>query len=68
MNVFSDTTTVLIIDDSLTVRQSLRAMLSNVGVTRSETAANAADGLMRLQKRSFDVVLCDYNLGEGMNG
>lgn len=68
MNVFSDTTTVLIIDDSLTVRQSLRAMLSNVGVTRSETAANAADGLMRLQKRSFDVVLCDYNLGESMNG
>jgi len=68
VNVFSDTTTVLIIDDSLTVRQSLRAMLSNVGVTRSETAANAADGLMRLQKRSFDVVLCDYNLGEGMNG
>lgn len=66
--MFDPSTSVLIIEDSHTVRQSLRTMLGNVGITRSETAVNAADGLQRIRKKVFDIVLCDYNLGEGMNG
>lgn len=68
MGFFDQNTTVLIIEDSHTVRQSLRNMLANVGVTRSEAAVNAADGLQRIRRKAFDVVLCDYNLGDGMNG
>lgn len=68
MNTFDESTTVLIIEDSHTVRQSLRAMLAQVGITRSEAAVNAADGLQRIRRKQFDVVLCDYNLGEGMSG
>lgn len=68
MSELNEKTTVLIVDDSLTIRQSLRAMLGNVDITRSEVCANAADALSRLKNRQFDVVLCDYHLGEGMNG
>lgn len=68
MNVFSDSTTVLVIDDSLTVRQSIRAMLGNVNISRSEAATNAPDALHRIKNRRFDVVLCDYHLGDGMSG
>jgi len=64
----NDKTTVLVIDDSLTVRQSVRAMLGNVDITRADMCANAADAINRLKSRQFDVVLCDYHLGEGMNG
>ena len=68
MNTFDESTTVLIIEDSHTVRQSLRAMLAQVGIARSEAAVNAADGLQRIRRKQFDVVLCDYNLGDGMSG
>ena len=68
MSQFDVNTTVLIIEDSHTVRQSLRTMLSNVGIIRSEASVNASDGLQRIRRKTFDIVLCDYNLGEGMNG
>jgi DNA-binding response OmpR family regulator/Tfp pilus assembly protein PilF len=65
---FDENTTVLIIEDSLTVRQSLRTMLSMAGITRSDAVSSAAEGRARLKGRRFDVVLCDYNLGDGMDG
>ncbi|MBV8678867.1 MAG: response regulator [Aquitalea sp.] len=65
---FDDKTTVLIIEDSLTVRQGLRTMLSMAGITRTDAVASAAEGRARLKGRKFDVVLCDYNLGDGMDG
>ncbi|WP_199155532.1 response regulator [Chromobacterium sp. ASV23] len=61
-------TTVLIIEDSHTVRQSLRSMLSTAGITRSEAVSNASEARNRLRGKNYDVVLCDYNLGEGMDG
>ncbi|OWY41069.1 hypothetical protein CEK28_02020 [Xenophilus sp. AP218F] len=66
--MFDVNTTVLIIEDSQTVRQSLRTMLSNVGITRSEGVSNASEARNRLRGKPYDVVLCDYNLGEGMDG
>ena len=65
---FNEETTVLIIEDSLTVRQGLRTMLSMAGITRSDAVSSAAEGRARLKGRKFDVVLCDYNLGDGMDG
>jgi DNA-binding response OmpR family regulator len=65
---FDENTTVLIIEDSLTVRQGLRTMLSMAGITRSDAVSSAAEGRARLKGRRFDVVLCDYNLGDGMDG
>ncbi len=65
---FDANTTVLIIEDSLTVRQGLRTMLSMAGITRSDAVSNASEGRARLKGKRFDVVLCDYNLGDGMDG
>ncbi|UTH75831.1 response regulator [Chromobacterium sp. IIBBL 290-4] len=61
-------TTALIVDDSQTMAQSLRAILSMAGVTQTETASNAGDAQNRLRGKHFSLVLCDYNLGRGMNG
>ncbi|UTH75830.1 response regulator [Chromobacterium sp. IIBBL 290-4] len=61
-------TTVLIIEDSHTVRQGLRTMLSMAGITRSEAVTNAGEARNRLRGKNYDVVLCDYNLGDGMDG
>lgn len=65
---FDTNTSVLIIEDSSTVRQGLRAMLSMANITRSDAVSSASEGRQRLKAKRFDVVLCDYNLGEGMNG
>lgn len=61
-------TTVLIVEDSHTVRQSLRTMLSSAGITRSEAVSSASEARNRMRNKDYDVVLCDYNLGEGMDG
>ncbi|MCD4486065.1 response regulator [Chromobacterium vaccinii] len=65
---FDANTTVLIIEDSHTVRQGLRTMLSMAGITRSEAVSNASEARNRLRGKPYEVVLCDYNLGEGMDG
>jgi len=65
---FDATTTVLIIDDSQSVREGLRSMLGMTNISRSETVSSAQEARNRLKSRQYDVVLCDYNLGEGMDG
>ncbi|AUH53026.1 hypothetical protein CXB49_20645 [Chromobacterium sp. ATCC 53434] len=65
---FDANTSVLIIEDSHTVRQGLRTMLSMAGITRSDAVGNASEARNRLRGKHYDVVLCDYNLGEGMDG
>ncbi len=65
---FDENTTVLIVEDALTMAQGMRAILAMAGVTQTETASNASDAQGRLRGRRYDVVLCDYNLGHGMNG
>ncbi|MFB9158284.1 response regulator [Chromobacterium violaceum] len=65
---FDENTTVLIVDDAHSMAQGIRAILAMAGVTQSETASHAGEAQNRLRGRRYDVVLCDYNLGLGMNG
>ncbi|WP_434631636.1 response regulator [Chromobacterium sp. CV08] len=65
---FDANTTVLIIEDSQSMAQGIRAILAQAGVTQSETASHAGEAQNRLRARRYDAVLCDYNLGQGMNG
>ncbi|MEN2427136.1 response regulator [Chromobacterium vaccinii] len=65
---FDENTTVLIVDDAHSMSQGIRAILAMGGVTQSETASHAGEAQNRLRGRRYDVVLCDYNLGLGMNG
>ncbi|GAB7129129.1 hypothetical protein JCM19000A_36370 [Silvimonas sp. JCM 19000] len=59
---------VLAADDSPTVRQSLRLTLSTIGITRVDVASSVGETRRRLKNGNYDVVLCDYDFGGGMNG
>lgn len=59
---------VLIIDDHPGMRSSMRAILSGFGVVLIEMAATANDGIRRLQAKSFDIIICDYFLGDSSDG
>ena len=59
---------VLIIDDHPGMRSSMRAILSAFGVVLVEMASTANEAIRRLQAKPFDVIVCDYFLGDGSDG
>lgn len=59
---------VLIADDAPTVRQSVRMTLAQAGITRVDAANSIGETRRRVRNGDYDVVLCDYHFGEGMNG
>ncbi len=60
--------TILIVDDFPEMRSTLRSMLIPWQPERIETARNGDDAIGKLQQNRYDIILCDYNLGEGRNG
>ena len=58
----------LVVDDYPGMRSALKLTLSNFGVTRIDLAANAGEVLFKVQNASYDLILCDFNLGEGRDG
>ena len=58
----------LIIDDHPGMLTSMRATLSAFGVTLSNTARNAAEALQRVASNSYEIIVCDYFLGDGADG
>ena len=62
--------TFLIVDDFQGMRAILRDILRGCGANNQNisTAARGTDAISMLSSTRFDVVLCDFNLGEGKNG
>lgn len=58
----------LVIDDFENFRLSMRHMLQSCGASNIELAASAKTAVQYCTYNHVDVVLCDYNLGEGRNG
>ncbi|WP_166265034.1 tetratricopeptide repeat protein [Marinobacter caseinilyticus] len=58
----------LIIDDFENFRASMRQMLHGFGASTVEAASNGSAAIQQCTYGHFDVVLCDFNLGEGKNG
>lgn len=58
----------LLVDDFIGIRQLLRESLRNLGARHIDQATSGGEAMMLLAKTRYDVVLCDYNLGEGKNG
>ncbi len=58
----------LIIDDFANYRSMLRSILVSCGALEIEDARDAKEALKKVTYNKFDVILCDYNLGEGQNG
>jgi tetratricopeptide (TPR) repeat protein len=58
----------LLVDDFVGIRQLLRESLRNLGAKHIDQAASGGEAMVLLSKTRYDVVLCDYNLGDGKNG
>lgn len=58
----------LIIDSVPEMQRALAMTLASFGAERVEFASRAQDALAKLGHYEFDVVLCDYDLGNGYDG
>ncbi|MEW6372519.1 MAG: tetratricopeptide repeat protein [Pseudomonadota bacterium] len=58
----------LVVDDFVGVRQLLRESLRSLGARNIDQAASGGEAIALLAKIRYDVVLCDFNLGDGKNG
>lgn len=63
---------VLVVDPNQGMRTSLQNMLNQAGIAKVEYAINANTAIRQLQRRAYDIVLCEYDLagggGEGQDG
>lgn len=59
---------VLVIDDQQQMRQIIRESLYRLGIRNVVMAGTAKEALKAMQAENVDVVLSDYNLGEGTDG
>jgi tetratricopeptide (TPR) repeat protein len=50
------------------MRGSIRRMLVNFGVDRVDTASSGEEAIALCQEFNFDIILADYNLGDGKSG
>jgi tetratricopeptide (TPR) repeat protein len=58
----------LIVDDFVGVRQLLREALRSLGARHIDQASSGGEAIGMLARLQYDVILCDFNLGEGKSG
>ncbi len=58
----------LIVDDFADLRSMLRNMVESYGVSEVDGVGNGKEALNAMERRDYDVILCDYNLGDGKDG
>jgi DNA-binding response OmpR family regulator/Tfp pilus assembly protein PilF len=59
---------VLVVDPNPGMRASLQNLLTQSGIGKIEFAVSAGTAIRQLMRRSYDVVLCEYDLGSGSEG
>lgn len=58
----------LVIDDYPSMRSAFKMALASFGMTKVDVAATASEAIMRVNNGQYDVIISDYNLGEGRDG
>lgn len=58
----------LIVDDFESFRSTLSKMLMDVGIGNVDAAHTGEEALRYAKARSYDLILCDHNLGKGKTG
>jgi DNA-binding response OmpR family regulator len=56
---------VLVIDPNPGMRGSLQNMLNLAGISKIEFAVSSGTAIRQLGKKSYDIILCEYDLGSG---
>ena len=56
---------VLIVDPNPGMRGNLHNMLSQASITKVEYAVSSGTAIRQLGKKPFDIILCEYDLGNG---
>jgi CheY-like chemotaxis protein/predicted negative regulator of RcsB-dependent stress response len=59
---------VLLVDRHTTARNSLRIILSTLGVSAVHSAGSSAEVLRQVKANTFDIILADYHLDDGRDG
>lgn len=59
---------VLIVDDFFNFRLTLKNMMRSLNVVYLDDAGSGEEAIWKMAVRKFDIILCDYNLGEGKSG
>ncbi|PIE43951.1 MAG: hypothetical protein CSA50_03080 [Gammaproteobacteria bacterium] len=59
---------ILIIDDFENFRLALKQMLRAFGAQDIHTASNGENAIKKCETDRYDIILCDYNLGDKKNG
>jgi tetratricopeptide (TPR) repeat protein len=54
---------VLVIDPNPGMRSNLQNMLNLAGINKIEYAVNSGTAIRQLARRSYDLILCEYDLG-----
>lgn len=60
--------TGLLIDDIPEMRTSVRIQLADSGLERCMSVRSVKEAIEKLATNKFDIVVCDYNLGQGEDG
>jgi tetratricopeptide (TPR) repeat protein len=59
---------VLVVDDFVNFRRTIKGMLASLGVAHIVDAFDGESALLRMSALKYDIILCDYNLGPGKDG
>ncbi len=59
---------ILVIDDFAAFRGTIKSMLHRLGAQRIDQASNGSEAVKLCQENDYDLIFCDYNLGEGQDG
>jgi DNA-binding response OmpR family regulator len=63
-----DQLNVLVVESQPTMRTQLRNMLASIGYESAQFAVSASMAARRLRERPYDLILCEYHLGDGQDG
>jgi DNA-binding response OmpR family regulator len=58
----------LLIDDVADMRTAMRIQLSDLGLEQCDMARNVKEAIEHLSQHRYDLIVCDYNLGQGADG
>ncbi|MGK5023223.1 response regulator [Janthinobacterium sp. RB2R34] len=56
---------VLIVDPNPSMRSNLHNMLNQAAINKVEYAVSSGTAIRLLNKKAFDIILCEYDLGSG---